>query len=206
MTLPQQQQTYDEMFFTTGKVQQMLDRHYVINAGQRQIQALQATGCLLVPEPGDTVLLTEGNEEKAYIISVLNRSAKPARITLPENSVIAAQGGDLTLYADKQISLKSQEMHLQADRGVAEIHDTQFTGDTVDISVSRLRAIWSTMETRAERIFQRVTRLYRRIKTEDSRLEELHCSVENTCRIEARDISIEADERLRLDGERVEIG
>uniref|UniRef100_UPI0040574866 DUF3540 domain-containing protein n=1 Tax=Candidatus Electrothrix sp. TaxID=2170559 RepID=UPI0040574866 len=206
MTLPQQQQAYDEMFFTTGKVRQMLDRHYVVDAGQRQIQAQQAAGCLLAPEPNDTVLLAERDEEKTYIISVLSRTAQPARITLPADSVIAAQGGDLTLYADKQISVKSQEMYFQADKGIAEIRETDFTADKVELSVSRLQAVWSTIETRAERVLQRVTRLYRRIKTEDSRLEELHCSVENTCRIEARDISIEADERLRLDGERVELG
>ncbi|RWX49439.1 hypothetical protein VU00_12561, partial [Candidatus Electrothrix marina] len=62
------------------------------------------------------------------------------------------------------------------------------------------------VETRAERVLQRVTRLYRRIRTEDSRLEELHCSVDKTCRIEAGEVIIEADEHLRLDGERVEIG
>ena len=206
MAFPQQQQAYDEMFLSTGKVQQALDRHYVVEAGQRQIQAVQATGCLLVPEPDDMVLLAEQAGGKAYIISVLHRTAKPARINLPADTVVAAQGGDLLLCADKQISLKSPDMHFQADQGVAEIRDTAFTADTVELSVSRLRAVWSAVETRAERVFQRVNRLYRRIRTEDSRLEELHCSVDKTCRIEAEEITIEADERLRLDGERVEIG
>ncbi|MCI5163903.1 MAG: DUF3540 domain-containing protein, partial [Candidatus Electrothrix sp. AX5] len=66
--------------------------------------------------------------------------------------------------------------------------------------------VGGAVETRAERVLQRVTRLYRRIKTEDSRLEELHCSVDETYHLEAGEVSIEADERLRLDGERVEIG
>ena len=97
-------------------------------------------------------------------------------------------------------------MHFQADRGVAEIRNTDFTADKVEISVSRLRAVWGAVETRAERVFLRVTRLYRRIKVEDSQLEELHCSVDKTCRIEAEEVSIKADKRLRLDGERVELG
>ncbi|XOF35008.1 MAG: DUF3540 domain-containing protein [Candidatus Electrothrix sp. YB6] len=206
MTLPQQQQAFDEMFFTTGKVQQALDRRYVVEVGQRRIPAVQAAGCLLAPEPDDMVLLAEQAEGKAYIISVLNRSAKPARINLPADTIVAARGGDLLFYADRQISLKSPEMHFQADRGVAEIRDADFTADTVEISVSRLRAVWSAVETRAERVLQRITRLYRRIRIEESRLEELHCSVDKTCRIEAEEITLEADERLRLDGERVEIG
>ncbi|MCI5131914.1 MAG: DUF3540 domain-containing protein, partial [Candidatus Electrothrix sp. EH2] len=195
-----------EMFFTTGKVQQALDRRYVVDVGQRRIRAVQAAGCLLAPEPDDMVLLAEQAEGKAYIVSVLNRAAKPARINLPANTVVAARGGDLLLYADKQISLKAPDMHFQADQGVAEIRDADFTADTVEISVSRFRAVWSAVETRAERVLQRITRLYRRIKMEDSRLEELHCSVDKTCRIEAGEVSIEADEKLRLDGERVEIG
>ncbi len=206
MAFLQQQQDYDEMFFTTGKVQQALDRHYIVEAGHRRIQAVQATGCLLMPEPGDMVLLAEQEEEKAYIVSVLSRTAKPARINLPADTVIAAQGGDLLLCADRQISLTAPDMHFQAGRGVAEIRDADFTADKVEISVSRLRAVWGAVETRAERVFQRVNRLYRRIRTEDSRLDELHCSVDKTCRIEAEEITIEADERLRLDGERVEIG
>ncbi|MCI5167867.1 MAG: DUF3540 domain-containing protein, partial [Candidatus Electrothrix sp. GM3_4] len=84
--------------------------------------------------------------------------------------------------------------------------DADFTADKVEISVSRLRTVWGAVETRAERVFQRITRLYRRIKTDDSRLEELHCSVDKTCRIEAGEVFIEADQRLRLDGERVELG
>ena len=206
MTLPQQQQAFDEMFFSTGKVQQALDRHYVVEVGHRRIRAVQAAGCLLAPEPDDIVLLAEQAEGKVYIVSVLSRTAKPARINLPADTVVAAQDGDLLLYADRQISLKSPEMHFQVDRGVAEIRDADFTADTVEISISRLRAVWSAVETRAERVLQRVTRLYRRIRMEDSRLEELHCSVDKTCRIEAGEVRIEADERLRLDGERVEIG
>jgi hypothetical protein len=206
MALPQQQQTYDEMFLSTGKVQQAMDRHYVVETGQCQIRAVQATGCLLMPEPGDLVLVAEQEEGKAYIVSVLSRTTKPARINLPANTVVAAQSGDLLLYADKQISLNSPEMHFQADQGVAEIRDTAFTADTVELSVSRLRAVWNSVETRAEWVLQRITRFYRRIRTEDSLLEELHCSVDKTCRIEAEEISVEADEKLRLDGERVELG
>ncbi len=61
MTLPQQQ-LYDEMFFLTGKVQQALDRRYIVEVGQRRIQAIQAVGCLLVPEPDDMVLLNSRGE------------------------------------------------------------------------------------------------------------------------------------------------
>ena len=209
MAFPQQQQQDNELIFSTGKVQQALDRHYVVVVDQRQIRAVQAAGCLLVPEPDDMVLLAEQAEGKTYIVSVLSRlsrTAKPARINLPADTVIAAQGGDLLLCADRKISLTAPNMHFQADRGVAEIRDADFTAEKVDISVSRLRAVWGAVETRAERVLQRVTRLYRRIRTEDSRLEELHCSVDKTCRIEAGEVIIEADEHLRLDGERVEIG
>lgn len=206
MSLPQQQQAYEEMFFTTGKVQQALDRRYVVEVGHRRIRAVQATGCLLAPELDDMVLLAEQAEGKAYIVSVLSRMAKPARITLPADTVVVAQGGDLLLCADRQLSLTAPDMHFQADKGIAEIREADFTADKVEISVSRLRAVWGTVETRAERVFQQVTRLYRRIKMEDSRLEKLHCSVDKTCKIEAGEITIAAEERLRLDGERVELG
>lgn len=156
MAFPQQQQQDNEIFFSTGKVQQALDRHYVVVVDQRQIRAVQAAGCLLVPEPDDMVLLAEQAEGKTYIVSVLSRlsrTAKPARINLPADTVIAAQGGDLLLCADRKISLTAPNMHFQADRGVAEIRDADFTAEKVDISVSRLRAVWGAVETRLNVFF-----------------------------------------------------
>jgi len=207
MSLPQQQIHDEEMFFLTGKVRQVLDSLYIVAVDQRRIRAVQAAGCLLTPEAGDVVLLAESAEEKTYIVSVLTKNnAHTAHINLPADTVVSAQGGDLLLCADKRITLNAPEVHIYADKGVAEIRDTRFTADTVELSISRLRAVWGAVELRAERVVQRISRLYRRIRMEDSQLEQLHCSVDKTYTIEAGDVTIEADERLRLDGERVELG
>jgi hypothetical protein len=195
------------MFFVTGKVRQTLDTLHIIEAAQRRIRAVQAVGCLLAPQVGDTVLLAESAEEQAYIIAVLARdAAKAAQINLPADTVIAAHNGSLLLCAHKQLTLDAPELFLQADKGIAEIRETQFTADTVSLSISRLRAVWSAVESRAGRVVQRVSRLYRRIGMEDSQLEEMHCTVEKTCAINAKEVRIEAEERLRLDGDRVELG
>ena len=68
MGLPQQKLQYQEMFFITGKVQQVIDTLYVVVIDQRKMRAVQAVGCLLVPETGDTVLLAENSADKAYIL------------------------------------------------------------------------------------------------------------------------------------------
>lgn len=212
MPLPQHQEYTDladnaEMFLTTGKVRQTLDAFYIIEAAQRRIRAVQAVGCLLAPQIGDTVLLAEDTEERAYIVAVLTRdAAKPAQINLPADTVLAAPNGSLLLCAHKQLTLDAPELFLQADKGIAEIKETQFTADTVTLSISQLRAVWSAVESRAERVVQRISRLYRRIGMEDSQLEELHCTVDKTCAIDAKEVRIEAEERLRLDGDRVELG
>ncbi|MCI5222976.1 MAG: DUF3540 domain-containing protein [Candidatus Electrothrix sp. AR4] len=206
MALPQQRKEYDNMLFVTGRVRHLLDTFYVIEADQRRIRAVQAVGCLLAPEPGDTVLLAEESGGKAYIVSVLTRTANSAHINLPPDTVVAARGGDLLLCGDKRITFNAPEVQLHADRGVVEINEVDCTADKVDLSISRFRAVWGAVETKAERVVQRISRLYRRINTEDSRLEELHCSVDETYHVEAGEVIIEADERLRLDGDRVELG
>ena len=207
MGLPQQKLQYQEMFFITGKVQQVIDTLYVVVIDQRKIRAVQAVGCLLVPETGDTVLLAENSADKAYILSILVKD-KPNnnQISLPNDTVITARGGDLLLCSDKQITLNAPELRVQADKGVAEIKDTDFTADKVELSVGSLSAFWQTIERKADRVLERISRVYRRIGLEDSRMEQLHTSVDESCTIEAQDIAIEADERLRLDGERVELG
>lgn len=207
MPLPLHHHDSAEMFFCTGKVRQLLDAFFIIESGQRRIRAVQAAGCLLAPQVGDTVLVVESAEERAYIIAVLSRdTTKAAQINLPVDTVLAAQNGSLHLCAKSELTLDAPELFLHADTGIAEIRETQFTADTVNLSISRLRAVWSAVESRAGRVIQRVSRLYRRIGMEDSQLEQLHCTVEKTCTIDAKEVRIKAEERLRLDGERVELG
>ncbi|MCI5164263.1 MAG: DUF3540 domain-containing protein [Candidatus Electrothrix sp. AX5] len=101
MAFPQQQQEDNEMFFTTGKVQQALDRHYVVEVGHRLNSPDAAVGCLLVPEPDDMVLLAEQAEGKTYIVSVLSRlsrTTKPARCrsAFRASTSVSMQASNLT--------------------------------------------------------------------------------------------------------------
>ena len=191
----------------TGTVQQILDYKYIVVVDQRRIKATQAAGCLLVPEKGDSVLCVKGAADKTYIISVLNRNeANPACVSVPADTVIATKGGELLLQTDKKISLTTPNLQVQADRGVAEIRETIFSGSRVELSINHLSAFWQTVEQRAERVLDRISRLYRRIGNEDSQLGQVHYGVDEGYSLEAGDICIEANERLRLDGDRVEVG
>ncbi len=195
------------MFLYSGTVQQILDNKYVVAISQQRVIAVRAVGCLLVPEGGDMVLLAEGPANRGYILSVLHRAAdRPARVCLPPDTVVAAKGGDLLLQADEAISLSASDLGFYADNGVAELRETNFTGNRVEISINSLSAFWQTVEQRVDRVFERISQLYRRIGSEDSQLGQVHCSVDENYSVEAEEVSIEADKRLRLDGERVELG
>ena len=206
MALPMQQTYHEEMFFHSGTVQQILDKKYIITLAQRRVIAVKAVGCLLLPEAGDTVLFMEG-PAKTYILSILVRDdTHPAQVSLPADTMIAARGGDLLLRAEGKIALAAPDLGFYADKGVAEIRETAFTGNRVEISIHSLSTFWQTVERKAGRVLERIAQLYRSVGSEDSRLGQLHCRVEEGYSVEAREVSIEADERLRLDGEQVELG
>ncbi len=206
MPLPRQQTYHEEMFFHSGTVQQILDKKYIIMLAQRRVIAVRAAGCLLIPEVGDTVLFVEG-PAKIYILSILTRDdMRPAQVSLPADSMIAAKNGNLLLRADGKIALTAPDLGFYADNGVAEIKKTDFTGNRVEISIHSLSTFCQTVERKVDRVLERIAQLYRRVGSEDSRLGQVHCSVEESYSVEAQEVSIEADERLRLDGERVELG
>ena len=188
-------------------VKQISRSTYFVADSNSLSRADRAASCLLEPQQGDYVLVSENCFGACYILTVLEReSCKPATVSVEGDLILESQGGNLSLNGGRSLNLVTPEIRMQASKGQMRFKDFTFAGTLVTTWARQLRAVYNTVETRADRVVERVNRLYRRVKDEDSRFGRLSCRVKGRFSLRAGDASIEAEKRLHLNGKKIELG
>ncbi len=82
-----------------------------------------AVSCLLRPQPGDRVALTDLGRDEVYVHAILEReSAQPANLQVPGAESITLSGPRLSLAASESLHVQSlQDIELAAAAGAVSI-------------------------------------------------------------------------------------
>ncbi len=75
------------------------------------VRAVRAEGCLLMPEPRDTVLLALLDSGEAWVLSVLRRHGGDAALRLPETTTLEA--ATLNLHAES-VRIEGRQVDIRA--------------------------------------------------------------------------------------------
>ncbi len=186
----------------------------VLDNGQ---QAQAAASCLLRPEPGDLVLLTQGQDGVAWLLAILQRAhpETPATLSHPAGLTLLSEAGPVIIKAadtiglvsDGTVLLAGQSLHADAQQAVLRLDETIVTGSKAEMHVGVLRLV-------ADRLDAFVSHALHRLKT-------VLRLVEDADRTEAREVHVRASERLiqrghvasltaredvRVDADRIHIG
>jgi hypothetical protein len=207
MALPLHKNESSTMQMRGAVVKQIAGSTYFVADSNSLARADRAASCLLEPQQGDYVLVSETCFRACYILTVLERQcSKPATVSVEGNLILESQDGNLSLNGGQSLNLVTPEIRIQASKGRIRFRDFTFSGTVVTTWAKQLRAVYATVETRADRAVERVNRLYRRIRDEDSRFDRLSCRVKGRFGLRARDASLDAEKRMRLNGDKIELG
>lgn len=158
-----------------------------------------ADGCLLQPNPGDTVLVSLSGSE-GYVIQVLARqSTMPARLSIEGNAEICAKNGQLRLTANT-LDFQSDTLSVRAQRLIetGERRESNWTSQ-VDITHHHQSFI-TRREMHIERGVRRVA------EHEEQSAGSIRLVVERDWRVRADTADLLGTRRVKVDAETVQLG
>lgn len=195
---------------TSGRVANILsDGSIVVESAGRGWHCRRAASCLLTPENGDVVLLARSDDDKLWLLAVLER-AQPeltAQLSVNGDLAIAARGGSLSLHGERQLALESQTLRLKANAGECCIGNLDYQGDEISARVSvgrwvgeRCESIWHTLTQISQLTLRQVK------QTEHVRAGQLDYQAQDYARLHSRSTLISADAIAKIDSEQIHVG
>lgn len=176
----------------------------------------RAASCLLKPEVGDTVLLSGPDRERVWLIAVTEQADASAScieasgdITLVsrEGAVRIEGARDVRLKSGAALRMESEQWALRADRGDCRVADMQFTAETADVTVGRMRAVGKVFETVADRLVQMARNALRLVdEIDQSRVGHLDCKAAQTVRIHGSHTLVTGQELVKVDASQIHMG
>lgn len=170
----------------------------VLIAGRRWC-CQRAASCLLLPEPGDLVLVHSSGMQ-LWLLAVLIRDCptQPAQIHCE---------GELQIQATQAISLNSPQFNLTAGKGDCHVEEMKYSGKSLSAWISVSRFIGKRCESVWESLSQVSHRLMRRtIETEQVRAGQLDIKTSDFTRLHAPATFISSETLTRVDGKQIHIG
>ena len=130
------------------------DRVEMEGAGERYEAAI-ALGCLIRPQPGDTVL-TVRHGRTAFVVQVLQRAGPHhATLALPGRGSLALEGETLSLTARRRLSLRGDRLDLHGRSLAFLAETTTWVGKVLTGVVERFRISAHSHETSAETLIEK---------------------------------------------------
>lgn len=179
-------------------------------------QARLAASCLLVPEPGDTVLITHAEDgAECFVLAVLERKApESGQIHFPGGNTLhsSAQGvrftaEAMTLATRSRLELNSPELGVSAvaaDMNVKHAHSCFETLDTQAVSIN-LTA--KTFSAQVGRMIQRLMESFRKVRgLDETRAGRVRVSAEDHHQIDAGHVTHVARGFVKIDGSKINLG
>ncbi|MEM1033433.1 MAG: DUF3540 domain-containing protein [Myxococcota bacterium] len=176
----------------------------------------RAASCLLVPRPGDRVLMTRAPEP--FVLAVLERNdahTEPATLEVEGDMRVRSRGGQLELEGDAGVSVQTRATLELTGRALkVRSEAAEVATEALTAVVRRFRGrldeaglVTRTLDTVVERVTQKAARVYRTV-TELDQLRARHFDhrADHSARISADNTVVTARQVVKVDGEQVHIG
>ncbi len=199
----------------TGRVRLCERDTYAVDTGDGELIARRAASCLLVPRPGDRVLLACA--PAPYLLAVLERDEpqRPQEIAFDGDARIVARQGRLELDAEEGLRFRTRKaIDALADRLRVRTGAAELVSRAVDAVAERVRINADTLGVVArhhdavcERISQKAERVYRFVAELDQlRAHTFDYRAEHTAQIRGDNTVMVARELAKIDGEQIHVG
>lgn len=188
----------------------------VVQTDSGRYDARRAVSCLVAPQPGDLVVVSVLEDGRCFVLAVLERLGEGAPVVLEAD-------GDMTVRPQGRFAVASQEGVTIASGGDVSVASASVSVRTVDASlaadklgvvgrylhreIDRIKTVAGVIDDVAERISQRVQRLYRRTEDfEQVRAGKIDMVAEQTMSLRGKNTLMTSEELVKVDGEQIHLG
>ncbi len=182
------------------------------------VEARRALSCLIQPRAGDRVLVSMDADGAGYVLSLLERAQgqeRDTRLVVDGDLSIHARDGDLSLTADRDVTLAaedalalaSRKVSVHAGAGEAVIERLSVAAKALQAQIKRIRTVASSVEQTVHRLTQRLQDSFRYVEDQD----EVQCGsarylVEDSLTVQSRNAVHMAEEVVTINAEQVHLG
>lgn len=211
----------EEATFTCGTVSSVAKDWIFLGVSQETeiCRAQRSTSCLIQPQRGDTVLLCQrggfGRMRKMYVIAVLERaSASAANVVFPGGVSLQVAEGQIEVKATRiqlsataNVAIKAPEVEVEGVRGMLRFYRLDALIDQANGRFGTMVAVAKDVSTRVGRLVQKVRYSYRWTEhLDETRAGRMRIKVEERMHVTARHASVLADEHVRIDAKKIDLG
>lgn len=161
-------------------------------------RAKRAAGCMLLPEPGDTVLLFHFPQGQDWVLQVLEKASGTWQVQCP---------GDMELSAPNGVcGMKGRELRLEGLRTTVRFLGLDLAGKNLEARVENVRSVAGAVSMLTRLCTATVGRLIRNTGLELHKARQTHTEVAGRCSTHAEHVSLTAEEEVKIDGKPINLG
>ena len=199
------QEFVDIVNFQEGIIIKKDDDEYLVQTDDGIYRAYVASSCMLRPDLYDKVLLFNGTE--SYIISVLRHISSDYHFSLGKDSVCDCTEGNLLIKA-RNISLESEcDFEINSAKICQKSEDFKIESKSIREDGERILVKSDRIEIQANIFIQRLNKLLRWVKDfQNCTIGRLKYLVSGLVWLKGNDAVILAEKKVRIDGEKINLG
>jgi Protein of unknown function (DUF3540). len=189
--------------------------HYLLDHTEATGARLAAS-CLLTPETGDTVLVTQAcNGAETFVLAILSRQAPDSgRVQLPGGNSLYANtdgveiaGNAVKLAARSTLDLNSPELNVSALAAHMNVKHANSCFDTLDTQAVNVSLTAKTFSAQIGRMIQRMVESFRKVSgLDETRAGRVRVSAEDHHQIDAGHLTHRANGFVKIDGNKIDLG
>ena len=184
--------------------------------GHRPLRCRRAASCLLLPAPGDTVMVAGPHDDALYVIAVVAQADRgqatlavdgDLRLLSKRGGIAIHSAGALDLQSDTAVATRAPQWKLTAERGQCSVSELDYQGAEVRFSVLVSRFVGHACEVVLDRLHL-LTRSSFRIteEVEQVRAGQIDIQASRTLRLHAKNTLVTSKELVKVDAEQIHMG
>lgn len=163
-----------------------------------ELQARKAAGCLLTPQAGDTVLVMRAADQRHYVLNVLEKAQPDSSLDFPGSVRLQAPNGSCELQA--------RDVALSGVNGSLRFARLDLLAQSLHSRVERLVSAVSAASLVAARVSSRIGHVLRCTGFELHRARSMRTEVSGRFSVSSGQTSITAEQDVRVDAEKINLG
>ncbi len=192
------------------------EQWFFLQTARGELRARCAVSCLIVPEIGDTVLLSVSEDPlSSYILSILLRpDADHSTLNIPGGATFKTTQGHLMIHADA-VSMKGRQalkfdtatLSVQAQEAEVRISHLRSWFESVQTFVNTLKLIAKNTTTTIDRRIIKAKESFKWIeRVDETRAGRVHMHIEGRFQMHSRHTSIKSEGLVAIDGKKINLG
>lgn len=192
------------------------EQWFFLQTARGELRARCAISCLIVPEIGDTVLLSVSEDPmSSYILSILLRpEADHSVLNIPGGATFKTAQGQLVIHADtvsmkgqKALKLDTATLSVQALEAEVRISRLLSWIEQAETLISALKLVAKNITTTVERRVLKAKESFKWIEqVDETRAGRVRMDIEGRFQMRSRHTSIKSEGLVAIDGKKINLG